>query len=148
MRYIHGGTLKRSVPGGAVVRVVFGFVILFFSLLLFADTTEDATAVLLVSSIFIWPGSFLLLFFGFRSISESSKQIPRHDLSVMLPMDINNPFFTVRCERCGLVFDYQYSDLGFRAWYREGFVECPRCQQPIRHKASDNVFQAEEYRYS
>ena len=56
----------------------------------------------------------------------------------------NNPFYTTQCESCGLIFDYQRSDLGFRAWYPDGFVECPSCNRPHRHNAAKNIFRTEE----
>ena len=55
--------------------------------------------------------------------------------------------FTARCEKCGLAFDYQCSDLSFSAWYKDGYVECPRCRQPVRHSATANTFKVEEINY-
>ena len=45
-----------------------------------------------------------------------------------------NPTFHCRCEYCCYEFDYHTSDLGHRSWYPHGFVYCPRCQKPLRHK--------------
>lgn len=144
MKYIHGGTLRKKVPGGAIVRIIFGFIILFVSLIALINETSNLEAMFICFCVFVWPGAVLFLAFGFRAVNEASKDYPRHNIQQMNWMDLNDPFFTTQCEQCGLVFDYQRTDLGFRAWYRDGFVECPRCQQPIRHRASENVFKIEE----
>ncbi len=50
-----------------------------------------------------------------------------------------NPTFHCRCEYCYYEFDYHTYDLGHRAWYPHGFVYCPRCQRPLRHKLEYEV---------
>ncbi|MBR4913976.1 MAG: zinc ribbon domain-containing protein [Clostridiales bacterium] len=50
-----------------------------------------------------------------------------------------NPTFHCRCEYCYFEFDYHTYDLGHRAWYQHGFVYCPRCQKPLRHKLEYEV---------
>ena len=45
-----------------------------------------------------------------------------------------NPIFRMSCEYCCCVFEYQLSNLGYRAWYPNGFVYCPSCKRPLRHK--------------
>ena len=50
-----------------------------------------------------------------------------------------NPTFHCRCEYCYFEFDYHTYDLGHRAWYPHGFVYCPRCQKPLRHKLEYEV---------
>ena len=50
-----------------------------------------------------------------------------------------NPTFHCRCEYCYYEFDYHTYDLGHRAWYPHGFVYCPRCQKPLRHKLEYEV---------
>ncbi len=50
-----------------------------------------------------------------------------------------NPTFHCRCEYCYYEFDYHTYDLGHRAWYPHGFVYCPRCQRPLRHKIESEV---------
>ena len=53
--------------------------------------------------------------------------------------DQYNPTFHCRCEYCYFEFDYHTYDLGHRAWYPHGFVYCPRCQKPLRHKLEYEV---------
>lgn len=53
--------------------------------------------------------------------------------------DEYNPTFHCRCEYCYYEFDYHTYDLGHRAWYPHGFVYCPRCQKPLRHKLEYEV---------
>ena len=53
--------------------------------------------------------------------------------------DTYNPTFHCRCEYCYFEFDYHSYDLGHRAWYPHGFVYCPRCQRPLRHKLEYEV---------
>ena len=45
-----------------------------------------------------------------------------------------NPKFHCRCKYCYFEFDYHTYDLGHRAWYPHGFIYCPRCNKPIRHR--------------
>lgn len=42
--------------------------------------------------------------------------------------------FRVTCEYCECKFVYNLSDLGYRPWYPHGFVYCPQCNKPLRHK--------------
>ena len=53
--------------------------------------------------------------------------------------DQYNPKFHCRCEYCYYEFDYHTYDLGHRAWYPHGFVYCPRCKKPIRHRLEYEV---------
>ena len=50
-----------------------------------------------------------------------------------------NPTFHCKCEYCYYEFDYHAYDLGHRAWYPHGFIYCPRCQKPLRHKLEYEV---------
>lgn len=50
-----------------------------------------------------------------------------------------NPTFHLRCEYCYFEFDYHAYDLGHRVWYPHGFVYCPRCHRPLRHKLEYEV---------
>ena len=50
-----------------------------------------------------------------------------------------NPTFHCKCEYCYYEFNYHTYDLGHRAWYQHGFVYCPRCQKPLRHKIEYEV---------
>ena len=43
--------------------------------------------------------------------------------------------YRIKCEYCGCVFEYAQEDLGYRPWYRHGFVYCPKCKKPLRHGA-------------
>ncbi len=57
--------------------------------------------------------------------------------------EIYNPTFHCRCEYCYYEFDYHTYDLGHRAWYPHGFVYCPRCHKPLRHKLEYEVINAQ-----
>lgn len=37
------------------------------------------------------------------------------------------------CTHCRTVLRYTDYSLGFRAWYPDGFVYCPKCNGPLRH---------------
>ena len=50
-----------------------------------------------------------------------------------------NPTFHCRCEYCYFEFNYHTYDLGHRAWYPHGFIYCPRCNKPIRHRLEFEV---------
>ena len=41
--------------------------------------------------------------------------------------------YRVVCEHCKAEVTYQDNILDFRPWYADGFIYCPRCNQPIRH---------------
>lgn len=53
--------------------------------------------------------------------------------------EVYNPTFHCKCEYCYYEFDYHSYDLGHRAWYPHGFVYCPRCHRPLRHKLEYEV---------
>ena len=153
MKYIHGGSIKKRNSAGSIVRLVIGsvlllsYIILLLSFLLtYLDygPDDDQISAFIMACMFLLPGGAVLFITGIIPVCRS-KYIPRHDLSVMLPVDMNNQFFTVKCEKCGLVFDYQSSDLGTRPWYPSGYTECPRCDSTIRHNAINNVFSPDEY---
>lgn len=59
--------------------------------------------------------------------------------------DQYNPKFHCRCEYCYYEFDYHTYDLGHRAWYPHGFVYCPRCKKPIRHRLEYEVIKNPVY---
>lgn len=149
MKYIHGGYIKGKVSAGAIVKIFFGCIFFILTLVMLfimaTSSSEDEIIISVIYSlIFFAPATFLFIFFGFRGLIKSLRGYPRHNLALMLPMDMSNPFYTTQCERCGIIFDYQYSDLGYRAWYRDGYVECPRCKQPRRHNATVNGFRKDE----
>ncbi len=54
-----------------------------------------------------------------------------------------NPTFRCRCEYCYFEFDYHVYDLGYRSWYKHGFVYCPRCAKPLRHRLEFEVINAQ-----
>ncbi len=37
------------------------------------------------------------------------------------------------CEVCRTVVRYKDNELGFRPWFADGFVYCPKCKHPLRH---------------
>ncbi len=41
--------------------------------------------------------------------------------------------YVIRCPYCGLTLKYRDRDLGYRAWFPNGFVYCPQCRKPLRH---------------
>ena len=41
--------------------------------------------------------------------------------------------YRIRCPYCGTQISYTDKNLGYRAWYPNGFVYCPTCQKPLRH---------------
>jgi len=47
--------------------------------------------------------------------------------------------YTMKCEYCGCEFEYQLEDLGYRPWYAHGFVYCPHCGRPLRHKGNKKI---------
>lgn len=49
------------------------------------------------------------------------------------------PRFRVKCEYCLCVFEYGRQNLGYRTWYPNGFVYCPRCEKPLRHHMSYEI---------
>ena len=37
------------------------------------------------------------------------------------------------CRECNTVVEYTDHKLGFRPWFPDGFVYCPKCETPLRH---------------
>ena len=37
------------------------------------------------------------------------------------------------CELCHTVVRYTDEILGYRPWFADGFVYCPKCEKPLRH---------------
>jgi predicted amidophosphoribosyltransferase len=37
------------------------------------------------------------------------------------------------CDSCKTVFQYTDHSLDFRPWYADGYVDCPRCKNHMRH---------------
>ena len=56
-----------------------------------------------------------------------------------------NPTFHCKCEYCYYEFDYHTYDLGHRAWYPHGFIYCPRCRKPLRHRLEYEVIENPAY---
>ena len=38
------------------------------------------------------------------------------------------------CEKCSTTVQYTDELLDFRPWYADGFVYCPKCKAPLRHR--------------
>lgn len=38
------------------------------------------------------------------------------------------------CENCQTKVTYMDDKLGFRPWFADGFVYCPTCNKPLRHR--------------
>lgn len=41
--------------------------------------------------------------------------------------------YHIRCPYCGTLSKYRDRDLGYRSWYPNGFIYCPKCRKPLRH---------------
>ena len=55
-------------------------------------------------------------------------------MAIKVIKEQDDDIYAVTCEYCGCVFEYQIEDLGYRPWYPHGFVYCPNCKKPLRHK--------------
>ena len=38
------------------------------------------------------------------------------------------------CDQCKTVVRYRDNLLGYRPWFADGFVYCPTCKKPLRHR--------------
>ena len=38
------------------------------------------------------------------------------------------------CDQCRTIIQYKDDKLDFRPWFADGFVYCPKCKKPLRHK--------------
>ena len=47
--------------------------------------------------------------------------------------------YQTTCYHCHVTIRYTDYDLGFRAWYPDGFVYCPRCRGPLRHNEMNAI---------
>ena len=47
--------------------------------------------------------------------------------------------YQTTCEECKTVIRYTDQNLGFRPWFPDGFVYCPRCKKPLRHRESNAI---------
>ena len=43
------------------------------------------------------------------------------------------------CDQCHTVLTYKDDVLDFRPWYADGFVVCPKCKKPLRHKEAYDI---------
>ena len=129
--------LRNRVPGSTIVRIVFGaiFAVVFFLLLASAITAsnDDDMTLSLVFGFQFLIGATLMILFGVRSLVLAKKNATIYVPPTPPTWDPTNPYFTVTCPTCQAPFDYQQSDLGFRAWYPNSYIECPCCHKPIRH---------------
>ncbi|MBQ9805775.1 MAG: zinc ribbon domain-containing protein [Clostridia bacterium] len=48
------------------------------------------------------------------------------------------------CDECNTVVEYMDDKLDFRPWFADGFVYCPKCKKPLRHRESYAINQAPE----
>lgn len=48
------------------------------------------------------------------------------------------------CDKCGTSFLYNDYKLGFRMWFKDGFVYCPKCRNPLGH---NEAFAVEYVKY-
>lgn len=145
MKYIHGREIKGKASGSGIVRIVFGALLVVAYLIALVSCFTDYyfdPALLIVYTLTLGAGGALLLLFGIRGLIQSLRPIPMRDPNKNESMDPMNPFFTVTCPTCATKFDYQKSDLGFRAWYPNGYVVCPGCKNNIRHNAQTNVYES------
>ncbi len=60
-------------------------------------------------------------------------------MAIKITNEENHPVFHIKCEYCLTEFDYESEDLGFRVWYPKGFVYCPKCGRPLRHRPEENL---------
>ena len=37
------------------------------------------------------------------------------------------------CEYCGEIFQYNDYALDYRPWYADGYIDCPKCKNHLRH---------------
>ncbi len=140
-------TFKNSVPGSAIVRIVFGGILASIFFIFLSDAIdsiayyhgEDAAFDLIMGLQFLIGGGLLILF-GVRALVLAKKNATIYASPNVYVWDPNQLYFTVTCPTCQAPFDYQQADLGFRAWYPNGYVECPCCKKPIRHNAAQNTF--------
>lgn len=144
MKYIHGKEVRGRVTASGIIRIVIGAMLavmfLFMLIMNIINYTYDSIALIIVYALTFGAGGALLLIFGIKSIKRSLKGVPMRDPHRDEPLDPENPFFTVDCPSCATRFDYQRSDLGFRAWYPNGYIKCPCCNSVIRHNAQTNVY--------
>ena len=54
-------------------------------------------------------------------------------------LSVPDPLFRVKCEYCRCEFEYKLANLGYRMWYPSGFVYCPNCKKPLRHRLEYEV---------
>jgi hypothetical protein len=64
---------------------------------------------------------------------------PNPNPNLIRIISTREPVFRVCCEYCRCEFEYHLSNLGYRAWYPSGFVYCPKCKRPLRHRLEYEV---------
>ncbi|MBQ3575586.1 MAG: hypothetical protein IJA26_07935 [Clostridia bacterium] len=153
MKFVHGRSIPGRACGSGIMRIVFGSIMLLIYLMVIIAGVASAEAamasaasgspfgMIIMLTLTLGAGGALLLFFGIRAVKHSLKGVPMRDPNRNEPLNPMNPFFTATCPSCATRFDYQRSDLGHRAWYPNGYVDCPSCGAHIRHNAEKNVYQ-------
>ncbi len=43
------------------------------------------------------------------------------------------------CDQCRTIITYKDDVLDFRPWYADGFIICPNCKKPLRHKEAYDI---------
>jgi len=146
MKYVYDKQLRGRTSRKAVVRLVFSSIFVFITLLIIMGVASaggfegESGAAAAGLSIFCL-GSFLFwMFFSIRSIKKSAARIPQRNPNQYVAVDKENPSYTVTCPICDTKFDYQKKDVGYSAWFRNGYVYCPCCYKPVAHDAGKNAF--------
>ena len=47
------------------------------------------------------------------------------------------------CDRCNTTIRYMDDKLDFRPWYADGFIYCPSCEKPLRHRETYAITESE-----
>lgn len=148
MKYVRSAQfkIKKKIPASAFVRMVFGTLFVGIALFIFIggmtskEVVDEALPFLAVLSLLFFLGGATFLFFGIRALVNALCSFTNTPPSPEMLANGADPFFTARCATCNALFDYQLSDLGFRPWFPNGYIECPCCEKPLRHNAVENAY--------
>lgn len=140
--------INRSVPENVGVRLCIGtgLAILGIIMVLGAFSEERFAVGLWVAlgGIVAAGAAYLVIFFAIRTIIVIRSTRARTPEETLI-FDESKPYYSAQCPGCGVMIDYQRSDLAYRLWFRKGYAECPCCQKPIRHDAEKNRFIPHRY---